>query len=129
MPDVPDEAVRAALAARADLLSDRPYPMVLSEETLTRLMLEAAAPAMANHVAGAILAHMEAREPKTRLLGGTPAYQDRRRAWRRYLRTAAQVASLAFYTAEDVKRLAAEALARGDYLACPAPEDDHGHPQ
>lgn len=44
---VPDEAVRAALARRADLLSDRPDPMVLSEETLTRLMLEAAAPILA----------------------------------------------------------------------------------
>jgi hypothetical protein len=44
---VPDEAVQAALARRADLLSDRPDPMVLSEETLTRRMLEAAAPILA----------------------------------------------------------------------------------
>lgn len=47
MPEVPAEAVAAALAKRADLLSDRPDPMVLSEETLTRLMLEAAAPILA----------------------------------------------------------------------------------
>ena len=44
MTSVPDEAVQAALARRADLLSDRPDPTALSEETLTRLMLEAAAP-------------------------------------------------------------------------------------
>jgi hypothetical protein len=35
------------MACRADLLSDRPDPMVLSDETLTRKMLEAAAPLLA----------------------------------------------------------------------------------
>lgn len=44
---IPDEAVKAALAKRAYLLADRPDPMVLSNETLTRKMLEAAAPAIA----------------------------------------------------------------------------------
>lgn len=44
---VPDEAVQAALARRADLLSDRPDPTALSEERLVRLMLEAAAPILA----------------------------------------------------------------------------------
>lgn len=44
---VSDEAVQAALARRSDLLADRPDPMVLSEERLTRLMLEAAAPILA----------------------------------------------------------------------------------
>jgi hypothetical protein len=43
---IPDEAVRLALAARAGALIDRPDPMVLSDETLTRLMLEAAWPAL-----------------------------------------------------------------------------------
>jgi hypothetical protein len=46
-PRIPDEAVHLALAARADALSDRPDPMVLSNETLTRMMLEAALPAIA----------------------------------------------------------------------------------
>ena len=43
----PEEAVRAAMAKRADLLADRPDPIVLSDETLTRRMLEAAAPVLA----------------------------------------------------------------------------------
>jgi hypothetical protein len=47
MAEIPDEAVRAAMACRADLLADRPDPMVLSDETLTRKMLEAAAPLLA----------------------------------------------------------------------------------
>lgn len=47
MPDIPDEAVKAALARRSDLLADLPDPAALSEETLTRLMLEAAAPILA----------------------------------------------------------------------------------
>lgn len=45
--NIPDEAVRAAMARRADLLADNPDQMVLSDKTLTRLMLEAAAPFIA----------------------------------------------------------------------------------
>jgi hypothetical protein len=45
--EIPPEAVRAAMARRADLLADRPDPMVLSDETLTGKMLEAAAPLLA----------------------------------------------------------------------------------
>jgi hypothetical protein len=45
--EIPPEAVRAAMERRADLLSDRPDPTVLSDETLTRKMLEAAAPLLA----------------------------------------------------------------------------------
>jgi len=49
VPDipVPPEAIRLAMAARADALMDRPDPTALSDETLTRLMLEAAAPLIA----------------------------------------------------------------------------------
>jgi hypothetical protein len=43
---VPEEAVRLALAARADALIDGPDPMVLSDEALIRLMLEAAQPSI-----------------------------------------------------------------------------------
>jgi hypothetical protein len=47
VPAIPPEAVRLALAARRDALIDRPDPTVLSDETLTRIMLEAAAPFLA----------------------------------------------------------------------------------
>lgn len=44
---IPPEAVRLAMAARADALRDRPDLMVLSDERLTGLMLAAAAPLIA----------------------------------------------------------------------------------
>ena len=44
MNEVPEAAVATALAVRADLLSDRPSPMVLPDEALVRRMLEAALP-------------------------------------------------------------------------------------
>jgi len=44
---VPEEAVRLAVAARARGLIDRPDPAVLSDEQLTREMLQAAAPVLA----------------------------------------------------------------------------------
>lgn len=46
MIEINDEAVQLALAARSHALVDRPDPMVLSEERLTQMMLEAAAPAI-----------------------------------------------------------------------------------
>lgn len=46
MTEIPGEAVRAARAAYANALYDRPDPTVLSDETLMRIVLEAAAPAM-----------------------------------------------------------------------------------
>jgi hypothetical protein len=107
LPDVPPEAVRLALAARAHALADRPDPMALSDETLTRLMLEAAAPALAEHVASAILAHMDR----------STRYRSRRSrrgllAYRRHFATAARVAAGAFTTDADLKREAAKALVR-----------------
>lgn len=107
MPDIPGEAVRLALAARAHALVDRPDPMVLSDETLTRIMLEAAAPALAEAVALRILAHMDR---STRYRG----IRNRRGllAYRRHFTTAARVAAGAFTTDEDLKREAAKALVR-----------------
>lgn len=52
MTEIPDAAVRAAMAEHARLLIDRPDPMVLSDETLFRKVLEAALP----HLAGPDLA-------------------------------------------------------------------------
>ena len=120
VPAIPPEAVRLALAARRDALMDRPDPMVLSDETLTRMMLEAAAPILAEAVARKILAHMQAHGPQDGFdnsLGSTL-----RRAWRRHFYIAARVASYAFSTEEDIKRAAAEAIARGDFAVCAIPE-------
>jgi hypothetical protein len=44
MTEIPDAAVRAAIAEHARLLYDRPDPMVLSDEALFRRVLEAALP-------------------------------------------------------------------------------------
>jgi hypothetical protein len=60
VPDIPAEAIRAATSARHDALRDRPDPMVLSEETLTRIMLEAAAPAITAPLRNALAAVREA---------------------------------------------------------------------
>jgi len=64
VPEIPPEAVRLALAARAHALIDRPDPMVLSDEALTREMLEAAAPLIAAAERSRIIA-------KARELGAT----------------------------------------------------------
>ena len=126
MPAIPAEAVQAAMAVRAGLLADRPDPMVLSDETLTRKMLEAAAPILAETIAQKITEHMEnfgPRKPRgpleTSLAGTGGAY----RAWRRHFDIAARVAAGAFYTREDELRRAAEAIERGDFIVCDLPED------
>ena len=117
MPDVPEEAVRAAVAAYAREAYCDGEP-IDGDERVIRCVLEAAAPALAEAVAQKILAHMEAHGP----WAGLPLYGDARRTWRRHFSIAAQVASLAFSTEDDIKRLAAGALARGDFAACSVPE-------
>lgn len=126
MADVPDEAVQAALARRADLLSDRPDPMVLSEERLTRLMLEAAAPILAETVAQKILAHAERQFPKNDP-AKVPGRPDLWRTRHRHFGIAARIAAGAFYTREDELRLTAEAIERGDFISCDIPEVPDGH--
>ena len=73
---------------------------------------EAVAASAAEHCAQAILAHMEAHGPK-----------EPGSAWRRHLSTAARVAAGAFTTREDMLAGAVEAIQRGDFVVCPAPED------
>jgi hypothetical protein len=111
--EVPAEAVRLAMTARSHALIDRPDPMVLSDETLTRMMLEAAAPILAEAVAKRILAHMDqsSRRRSVRNRRGLLAY-------RRHLATAARIAAGAFTTEDELKRIAAEALRRGDFTVC-----------
>jgi hypothetical protein len=112
MPDIPQAAIDAARAAYANALYDRPDPTVLSDETLMRIILEAAAPAMAEHAAGRILAHLEAHPPVVLVINGVSSDVTGGHAYRRHFRTAAQIAALAFSTDEDLMRQAAEALAR-----------------
>lgn len=80
-------------------------------EALVRTALEAAAPVLAEAVARAIDAHRDAHGPH-------PATPVIRRAWRRHLTIASQVASLTFTTREELLQQAAAAIERGDYMAC-----------
>ena len=125
MPDLPESAVQAAAEVllrdyesqySADHLTWRDF------EELARRVLNAAARPVADAVAEKILAHMDAHVPKTRLLGGKPAETERLRAWRRHFGIAARVAAGAFSTREDDLREAADAIARGDFVACEIPE-------
>lgn len=121
VPCFPDEIVTAAAEA-LHMLACRVAPCETEAEHgegiaectgLARTALEGAAVPLGAHVAGKIAAHAEShgqRGPVAMVL-----------AWRRHFQTAAQVAARAFLTDEDVKRLAAEALASGDHAACDPP--------
>jgi hypothetical protein len=117
MPDIPEEAMRAAIEA----IKTRCAQNDGAARWHALVALEAAAPVLAETIAQRILAHMEARGPAPEAPGVT-RHEVLRRAWRRHFRIAAQVASRAFYTREDELRLAAEAIARGDFIACNPPE-------
>jgi hypothetical protein len=125
VPDIPGPIVQSALAAYAREAYCDGEP-IEGDERVIRRVLEEVAPAMADHVAQKITAHKYAHEPKGPLIGGKSAEEHRRRTWRRHLGIAAQVASLAFSTEEDIKRAAAAALNRGDFAACYL--DDAGKP-
>lgn len=112
MPDIPPDAVAAALAARWRTDTGTGAEQV-------QAILEAAAPHLAEAVAAKILRHMNEHGPQA----GTPLGGTLRRAWRRHFYTAARVASFAFSTDEDIRRETAAALNRGDYIACRLPED------
>jgi hypothetical protein len=121
VPEIPDEAVRAALIRYAELLCDRPEPTVLSDERLIRLTLEAAAPVLAEYVAAKITAHADRQFPKTDP-AKIPGRPDLWRTWHRHFGIAARIAAGAFYTDADIKRMAADAIARGDAIVCAGPE-------
>lgn len=113
MPDYPPAAAQDAEAAiRDEIRSSRE----IEPDRLARAALDAAWPHLADAVAKAILAHMEAHEP------AAMAGAARLRQWRRDMHIAAQVAGLAFFTRDDKLRMTAEAMARGDCIACDIPE-------
>jgi hypothetical protein len=125
VPDLPEPAVTAAVRA----LRGHPWPDgEVTEAQIATLVLEAAAPVLAETVAQKITEHMEtfgprrpagALEPVT---GAGRAYQT----WHRHFGIAARIAAGAFDTREDQLRKAAEAIARGDYVACNPPEVPDG---
>jgi len=129
MPDYPQAALDAAAMAlhRIDCRGDgvngcmadgacdgKPFTF---ETDAARAALDAAAPLLAESVAEKILAHMEKYEPP----GATGT---RWRARRRHFSIAARIAAGAFTIREESLRMAAEAIARGDFMSCPAPEGE-----
>lgn len=98
----------AAVAIERELESGDWYEYAAdSDNRLAVVALEAAAPALAEHAAAAILAHMDrsTRRRGTRNRRGLLAY-------RRHFATASRVAAGAFTTEEDLKREAGWVLAR-----------------
>ncbi|HEY6493292.1 MAG TPA: hypothetical protein VIZ43_08470 [Trebonia sp.] len=121
MADFAPEIYRKAAAAiERELMAGTYYDThVESEEALARAALDAVAADLGEYVAVKILAHMEAHGPATEGAEWT-------RRYRRDFGTAARVAAFAFLTEDDKLRMAAAALAAGDFIACPAPEDGDG---
>lgn len=124
MPDFPESAVQHC----AEVML-RQYESEYDAGHLTwrdfadaaRAILDAAAADLGDFAAGKILAHMEAHG-----LPGGHGGAVRLLAWRRHFQTAAQVAARAFLTEDDEKRLAAEAIVRGDFAPCVIPEGEDG---
>ena len=118
MPDNPPEVLaaveRALIVAATDFGTD---VITGSSATFARAALDAAAPLLAESVAEKILAHMEKYEPP----GATGT---RWRARRRHFSIAARIAAGAFTIREESLRMAAEAIERGDYVACRLPEGE-----
>ena len=114
MPDYPQAALEAAAVAIQPPEGGPPSEAAFA---LARAALDAAAPLLAESVAEKILAHMEKYEPP----GATGT---RWRARRRHFSIAARVAAGAFTIREESLRMAAEAIERGDYVACRLPEGE-----
>lgn len=124
MPDIPTEAYEAAKKAiflNKNIGMGQHLPTYHSDEALAKAAIDAAAPILAEHVAQKITAHADRQFPKNdpAKLPGKP---DVWRVWHRHFGIAARVAAGAFDTDEDKKRLTAEAIKRGDFIACDIPE-------
>lgn len=113
MPDYPATVYSvAADAIERHVMSGKDYDNPMdSVSDLARAALDAVAEQLGEHCASKLRAHAD---DHGRHVGP---------AWRRYFGIAARVASRAFLTEADLKRLAVEALARGDYAVCQVTED------
>ena len=125
MADIPPEVIAAAVD---EVMKRRGLTSEGSRKWATPIVtaaLEAAAPLLAETIAQKILAHMEEHRPGPAPPGVT-LHETMRRAWHRHFGIAARVAAGAFYTREDELRLAAQAIERGDFIACDIPEVPRG---
>ena len=111
-PAVRDRAYDAALAHATEYVTPDLLRQVADD------VLDAAAPLLAEACAVKILAHMEARGPAS-----GSGYNQPLRAWRRHMGIAARVAARSFSTRDEELQQAAAAIARGDFVQCPAPEE------
>lgn len=69
MPDLPEEAVQAALAAMGRDLRARPLdPFFKGDEALTRAVLEAAAPILADQIRREVAAEFRAKAARIRAI-------------------------------------------------------------
>jgi hypothetical protein len=122
VPDIPPASLAAAEYAIIGAATDFGQDNIVAGPScdLARAALEAAAPILAEHVAQKITAHMESHGPHRPAGALEPVTAIGRdyRAWRRHFAIAARVAAGAFWTDEDKLRLAAEAIGRGEFIAC-----------
>ena len=111
MPDYPqaiyDKATAAVILAFTGPCPDGIITADLAA-SLAKAVLDAIATDLGDYAAGKIAAHRDACGPRdgARLSG-----------WGRHFGIAVRVAAGAFLTEDDLKRLAAEAIMRGDYMA------------
>lgn len=120
MPDYPAEIRKAAADAVFSLnihgSALKGMDTRQEAEAIAAAVLDAVARQLGDHVAGKIAAHRD------EWAAGKPGAGTR--GWRWHLGVAARVASRAFLTEDDLRRIAARELAAGNYAACPAPEDN-----
>ena len=126
MPEIPPEIHVAVQKAFWDTMKS--YGLDYSDPAWhsLRAALDAAAPMFAEAVAQKITAHKEAHGPQPASPGLT-LHATMRRAWHRHFGIAVRVAAGAFDTREDQLRQAAEAIERGQFIACDIPEVPREH--
>lgn len=123
MPDYPPEALDAAIAALRERSAVGPgSDLEKAARWHAKVALDAAAPVLAEAVAQKILAHMNARIANPAEVRLSRAAAVRNHMARMHFSTAARIAAGAFDTREDQLRMAAEAIGRGDFIACDIPE-------
>jgi hypothetical protein len=112
VPDYPPSVLAAAESAIIEAATDFGHDDLVagSSRKFARAALDATAPLLAEAVAQRILEHAERQHPRD------PDHVPT--AWHRHFSIAARVAAGAFDTREDQLRMAAEAIERGDYVAC-----------
>jgi hypothetical protein len=112
MADIPPDIIAAVARVLGDHWGGPPDD---SDTQLAVQLLTVAAPLLADACATAILAHAERQHPRD------PEHVPT--AWDRHFSIAARVAAGTFTTRENEHQAVADALNRGAFIACPAPEE------